>query len=160
MNLRVAIVLLVALCVLFFMGIGVGATGDDAPSLDAAAWLDGIAERLPTSNVSSDALNAVQPLTCFDEQDDALVVLADSTCLLVLEPAQRQRVLKLTLVAGDSAEISITQPVNKKGGLLTSDADGKSFELDIFRQQSADDQINVRIVCRALNAASCRLLFP
>lgn len=166
MNIRIFIGLIVALGVLFALGVGAGLRGgaDQDASLDGADWAAWIEEKLPSSTVTSDDIDRASPLDCLDVQRDELLLSANDGCALEIAPAKRQRSLVLDLVAGDSAEITLIQPIKKNGDTLTSRVvvvrGGDSAEIDIFRQQNDRDDINVTIRCRATTGEQCRLQFP
>ena len=164
MSRNALIVLVIVLVIAFIAGVGVGFARDDNDfDLTSADWAGWIESRLPSNTVTTDDIDRATPLDCLDAQRDELFIAANGQCRLIIESARGQRTLELKLVEGDSAEIILTQPIKRNGDTLKSDKTirvGESAEIDIFRRQSADDQIQAVIVCRSLNNETCRLQFP
>lgn len=162
MSTRVALVLLIVLAVLFFVGIGVGAgQEDDFSSADFGAWRARIGrfERLiPRGVVDAAAVRRAEPGSCFADAAAQLTAAPGDACRLTLEPARGARDLFVRLVGGDSAEAVLVQPANDEGEPITARSDlrpNRTETLAVFRRRSDADTLTFTVICDALSESNC-----
>lgn len=166
MNPKLLIGIIILICLFFAVGLGVGLGQDNqaSPNLTDADWLKLFEDWLPANLATIDDIDAVLPPDCLQTVSKQLVVPAGGSCQLIWTPNSRQRTLELEMRAGNLADLELIQPVQKDGDTLTNRQEdltvGSLLQLDIYRQQTAADQIQLTISCHSGDQDNCLFRFP
>jgi hypothetical protein len=177
MNIKVFILILVALALLF-TGAAVSGSlkSSNDPARPTADWqanlLNGFDSLIPKGKVNGEDLRRALPTDCW--QSPQIVVQAGAECRYYFNPAKGPRRLTLNLIEGKQAELALTQPVNQDGDTVTSKPaldnkgqantvdpvlNGQTVRFDIYRQQSDSDRITLVVRCFAETGTNCKLSF-
>jgi hypothetical protein len=161
-NPKVLLIILILLVILFVAGIGGGLlAGDDPASLEIRdgeivrpAWLGGIDNLVPKGTVTlDDVLSSNDNAACLDREAQRLTAPPGMPCWYSLTNSARPRTVGVRLQSGASAQVELRQPVTENGSIGAREtlAGGQCEEFDLFRRQSEEDNVQLRVLCTDLS---------
>lgn len=167
MNLKVFVIILILLVILFVAGIGGGIlAGDDPASLEIRdgeilrpSWLGGIDGLVPKGRATfDDVLSSTDDDACLDRGAQRLTAQPGTPCWFSLTNSARPRTVGVVLLSGAAAQVEVRQPVTENGSIGAREtlSGGQCQEFDLFRRQSQEDNVQLRVLCTDL-AGGCVL---